>query len=78
MNELERTQEMLHRCLKELNDKGDYNNATVDLVGKIVDALKDIKTINGENRSYGRGGSWTAEGRYDDRDWHDNRYGRMY
>ena len=78
MNEIERTQDMLHRALKEVNDKGDYNNVTIDLVGKIVDALKDIKMMN-ENHTYGRGGNWTAEGRYDDRDYYEGRYhNRMY
>lgn len=61
--ELERTEEMLHRSLKELNDKGEYNNATIDLIGKTIDALKDIHMIKGENPSYGRG-EWTAEGYY--------------
>lgn len=62
--ELERTEEMLHRSLKELNDKGEYNGATLDLVGKTIDAIKDIHMIKGEeNPSYGRG-DWTAEGHY--------------
>lgn len=61
--ELERTQEMLHKSLKELNDKGDLNNVSIDLIGKTVDALKDIREIMGDNRSYGRGG-WMAEGSY--------------
>ena len=62
--ELERTEEMLHRSLKELNDKGEYNGATLDLIGKAIDAIKDIHMIKGEeNPSYGRG-DWTAEGHY--------------
>ena len=62
--ELERTEEMLHRSLKELNDKGEYNIATLDAIGKTVDALKDIKEIKEhDNPSYGRG-EWTAEGHY--------------
>lgn len=61
--ELERTEEMLHRSLKELNDKGEYNNATIDLIGKTIDALKDIHMMKDENPSYGRG-EWTAEGYY--------------
>lgn len=64
MKELERTEELLHKSLKELNDKGDYNNATLDMAGKVIDALKDIHMIREkENPSYGRGG-WTAEGSY--------------
>lgn len=62
--ELERTEEMLHKSLKELNDKGDLNNMSIDLLGKTVDALKDICEIKEkENHSYGRGG-WSAEGSY--------------
>ena len=74
--ELERTEEMLHKSLKEINDKGDYNNTSLDIVGKTIDALKDIHMIKeGENPSYGRGG-WTAEGSYG-RMWPDYRtYGR--
>ena len=55
--ELDRTEEMLHRSLKELNDKGEYNNASIDIIGKVIDALKDIHMIKEEeNTSYGRGG----------------------
>lgn len=71
MHELHRTEELLHRGLKELNDKGEVNNASLDLIGKTVDAIKDICEIKeDENRSYGgrHGGSWMAEGSY----------GRMY
>lgn len=62
--ELERTEEILNKSLKELNDKGDLNNMSIDLLGKTVDALKDIHEIREkESHSYGRGG-WTAEGSY--------------
>lgn len=56
--ELERTEEMLRKSLKELNDKGDLNNMSIDLVGKTVDALKDICEIKEKESgmSYGRGG----------------------
>ena len=76
MKEIERTEEMLHRSLKELNDKGEYNNASIDIIGKVIDALKDIHEIKEkENPSYGRGG-WTAEGSYG-RMWPEYRtYGR--
>ena len=73
--ELERTEEMLHKSLKELNDKGDLNNMSIDLLGKTVDALKDISEIKEkENHSYGRGGMWTAEGYYNGRRDGDERY----
>ena len=78
--ELDRTEEMLLRSLKEVNDKGEYNNVTLDIVGKTVDALKDICKIKEDNKSYGghHGGEWTAEGTYGRmpyiRDWNDNRY----
>lgn len=62
--ELDRTEEMLHKSLKELNDKGDYNNNSLDMIGKTVDALKDLCEIKEkESPSYGRG-MWAAEGNY--------------
>ena len=66
MRELERTEELLHKGLKEINDKGDYNNVSLDIIGKTVDTLKDICEIKDDsNKSYGRhGGEWTAEGTY--------------
>lgn len=66
MKELERTEELLHKGLKEINDKGDYNNVSLDIIGKTVDAIKDICEIKEEsNKSYGRhGGEWTADGSY--------------
>jgi len=64
MQELERTEENLHKSLKELNDRGDINNSTIDLVGKTLDAIKDLCEIKEkDNPSYGRGG-WVAEGSY--------------
>lgn len=67
MHELHRTEELLHKSLKELNDKGELNNASLDLLGKTIDAIKDICEIKeDEDRSYGsrHGGMWTAEGSY--------------
>lgn len=67
MNELHRTEELLSKSLKELNNKGDLNNQTLDLLGKTLDAVKDLCEIKEkENPSYGNhhGGMWTAEGSY--------------
>lgn len=63
MNEIERTEEMLHKSLKELNDKGDYNATSLDIIGKTVDALKDVCEIKGmeEGASYGRN-MWSERG----------------
>ena len=66
-HELARTEELLHKGLKEINDKGDLTNATLDVLGKTIDAIKDLCEIKeSENPSYGRshGGEWTAEGSY--------------
>lgn len=71
MYELHRTEELLHKGLKEINDKGELNNASLDVLGKTIDAIKDLCEIKeSENPSYGNrhGGMWTAEGSY----------GRMY
>ena len=81
--ELDRPEEMLIRSLKEVNDKGEYNNVTLDIIGKTVDALKDICKIREDsNKSYGghHSGEWTAEGSYGRMpyDWHENRYDRRY
>jgi hypothetical protein len=63
--ELDRAEELLHKSLKEINDKGDYNVTSLDIVGKTVDALKDICEIKEKNgESYGSSGMWTAEGSY--------------
>ena len=67
MNELNRTEELLTKSLKELNNKGDLNNQSLDLLGKTLDAVKDLCEIKEkENPSYGRdhGGMWSAEGSY--------------
>ena len=77
MKELERTEELLHKSLKEINDKGDYNNMSLDIIGKTVDALKDICKIKEDsNRSYGHSGEWTAEGSYGRMFYGDGRRGR--
>ena len=63
MHELHRTEELLQKSLKELNDKGDLNNQTLDLLGKTLDAVKDLCEIKeSENPSYS--GMWNAEGSY--------------
>lgn len=89
MHELHRTEELLIKGLKELNDKGELNNNSLEVLGKTLDAVKDlceIKEKSGE--SYGSSGMWTAEGsygRYYGNDRHDRMYdnrrygeGRMY
>lgn len=67
MKEISRSEELLHKSLKELNDKGDLNNQSLDLLGKTLDAVKDLCEIKEkENPSYGshHGGMWSAEGSY--------------
>ena len=64
-HELARTEELLHKGLKEINDKGELNNASLDTLGKALDAIKDLCEIKEkENPSYGHRGEWTAEGSY--------------
>ena len=64
-HELSRTEELLHKGLKEINDKGELNNASLDTLGKALDAIKDLCEIKEkENPSYGHRGEWTAEGSY--------------
>lgn len=79
MHELHRTEELLNKGLKEINDKGELNNSSLDVLGKTLDAIKDLCEIKAddENRSYGghHGGMWTAEGSYGRRM---PEYGRMY
>ena len=67
MNELHRTEELLQKGLKEINNKGELNNASLDILGKTLDAVKDLCEIKErENPSYGNhhGGMWNAEGTY--------------
>lgn len=55
MQELKRTEELLHKGIKEINDKGDLNNASLDILGKTLDAYKDLCEIKEkDNPSYGR------------------------
>ena len=64
MHELYRTEELLNKGLKEINDKGELNNASLDVLGKTLDAVKDLCEIKEkDNPSYGRG-MWTSEGFY--------------
>lgn len=65
MHELKRTEELLHKGLKEINDKGELNNASLDVLGKTIDAIKDLCEIKrDDSQSYGHRGMWTAEGSY--------------
>jgi len=64
MQELDRTEDHLTQSLKELNNKNSFDNVTLDLVGKTLDAMKDLCKLKEENPSYGRGGMWNAEGYY--------------
>jgi len=65
MHELERAEELLEKGLKELNDKGEVTNVSIDLMGKTLDNIKDLCEIKEKkNPSYGHGGMWTAEGSY--------------
>ena len=52
MNELHRTEELLSKSLKELNNKGDLNNQTLDLLGKTLDAVKDLCEIKEKENPY--------------------------
>lgn len=62
--ELERTEELLNKGLKEINDKGELNNTSLDVLGKALDAMKDLCEIKEkDNQSYGRG-MWTTEGSF--------------
>ncbi len=66
MREIERTEELLNKGLKEINDKGELNNPALDLLGKTIDAIKDLCEIKKDNEmsKYGSSGMWTAEGSY--------------
>ena len=70
MNELHRTEELLQKGLKEINNKGELNNASLDILGKTLDAVKDLCEIKEkENPSYGRragrlGRDGDGDGRY--------------
>jgi len=65
MQEIKRSEELLNKSLREINDKGELNNASLDILGKTIDAVKDICEIKEkDNPSYGHGGMWTAEGSY--------------
>ena len=68
-HEMERAEAILTKGLRDINDKGDLNNQTLDLMEKTMDSIKNLCRAKEADKSYGHGqGMWTAEGSY----------GRMY
>jgi len=47
MDELDRTEELLHKSLKEINDKGDLNAASLEVLGETLDGIKDLYQLKG-------------------------------
>ena len=62
MDELDRTEELLHKGLKEINDKGDLNASNLELLGEALDAIKDLYEISGKGMNmieeYGYSQRW--------------------
>lgn len=47
LDELDRTEELLHKGLKEINEKGDLNASALEVLGNTLDGIKDLCEIKG-------------------------------
>ena len=47
MDELDRTEELLLKGLKEINEKGDLNASALEVLGNTLDGIKDLYEIKG-------------------------------
>lgn len=78
MDELDRTEEMLYKGLKEINDKGELNAQSLEVLGETLDNVKDLCEIKGKGiqmmDEYGYS-QRDGRGRYSRNDgyWHDGR-----
>ena len=75
MDELDHTEELLYHGLKEINNSGDLNASNLEMLGEILDGVKDLCEIKG------KGGAMEEEygyssGRY--RMYDGRSYGRSY
>lgn len=66
MDELDHTEELLYHGLKEINNSGDLNASNLEMLGEILDGVKDLCEIKG------KGGAMEEEYGYS------GRRGRMY
>ena len=48
MHELDRTKDLLHKGLKEINDKGDLTAQSLEVLGETLDGIKDLYEITGK------------------------------
>lgn len=70
MDELDHTEELFYHGLKEINNSGDLNASNLEMLGEILDGIKDLCEIKG------KGGAMEEEYGYSGRMYHDNSYGR--
>lgn len=80
MDELDRTEEMLYKGLKEINDKGELNAQSLEVLGETLDGVKDLCEIKGKGiqmmDEYGYSErNRDSRGRFSENDgyWHDGR-----
>lgn len=81
MDELDRTEELLYKGLKEINDKGDLNAQSLEVLGETLDGVKDLCEIKGKGiRMIEEYSGRYDRGRFSRGDWHDGRSyeGRSY
>lgn len=45
MELLDASEKMLYKGIREINQKGDLNSASLEMLGEVVDAIKDIHEI---------------------------------
>ena len=48
MDELDHTEEILYHGLKEINNSGDLNASNLEMLGEILDGVKDLCEIKGK------------------------------
>lgn len=69
MDELDHTEEILYHGLKEINNSGDLNASNLEMLGEILDGVKDLCEIKGKGgameEKYGYSGRYMGRS-YDD------------
>ena len=79
LEELDRTDGLLKKSLKEINDKGALDQTSLKLLGDVLDGIKDSCEIHEKTEqpeySSGSYGMWDARGAYG---YPDNYSGRRY
>lgn len=55
MDTLDESKKLLYKGMKDITQKGDLNASTLEMLGNVVDALKDIEEIKGKEMGMDEG-----------------------